>query len=352
MNDNPDNGGRDVFVVYDSNDEDARRTCFWQHLDDDQHLDDLSLDYISIAESIENDTNPATELFSWNAVHNVIIINWDAINTDIVYGSRDSLNFFEHYVPDMDRWVQDGNVVLVEEQSAARIPLQDAYDPFTFAEEMSQDYPLSVENVSPHGEDLTRVYRTLKNDDHPAVDGLDQTITLDNASVYREKWFPDRFTKNLASLDDYEASKRQMYVGWFDSYDDAWTPLLFADEERTRPTLLYRFAEGDTAVGAYVVSTMYLSSTEQTKLVQNLYTLAEENGGRTYLRQQEEERRTRRRRWLLWTAAALGGIIFVVALAVAYLLYGITPTGILGAMVTGAVSALVYVFVERRLSET
>lgn len=122
-----------VVIIYDRNDPKQRRTCFWEKIIDRFDQQEVSFRFLSISESFFKQ-NPAAELFSRNRT-DIIIINWDAINTDPVYGSDQAYIFFLHYVPDMDRWVKQGGVIIVESQSASSRLVQNAYDIFTFDSE-------------------------------------------------------------------------------------------------------------------------------------------------------------------------------------------------------------------------
>lgn len=251
----------------------------------------------------------------------------------------------------MDRWVKAGNVILVEEQSMASIPVQSAYDPFTYGgENLEQSYPVEVSEKGPidrMSQELYQVYRTLDLPDHPVVEELPEIVSLERATLYMKDWFPDRYTAGLPSLVDYHSLRRRMYVGWFESYSDEWDPLLFADEDRERPILLCRFVEGDDDIGAYVLTTMYLGSAEQTRLVRNIIDLPQT--APEYLEEREFRRKEQRRIWLRRAAIALGIVMATIAFVVGYLTYDLSIRSIGSTISVAVLYAVAYVLVEKFL---
>lgn len=339
-----------VNVLYDREEPIYRRRCFWEDIDDDETYSGYEFRYVSVYDGLERNENPANELFGTTSEAQALVLNWDVINTDLVYGSRENYDLLKHYIPDMNRWVrQNGNVILVENQSAGGNLLQEAYDIFAHGEYRSRDFSLTVSNETPY-DDMAYVDTSSEN---PVVDGLPERLSLERADLYAKTWFPDTLTGDLPSIQDFETEQKRLYAGWFESWDDNWEPLVFADENHKRPVLMCRYTkknEKHPYIGAYVVTTMYLASsnTEQvTTLIENILKLSTESEDQ--LQQLEQQREERRARRIKFAGVVVGGFITVVALGLGSLVFGISVNSILGAVITGAVSSFIYYAVEETL---
>ncbi len=318
-----------VVIIYDSSNPKKRRTCFWEKLKSRFDPNEFSFHFLSISELLVSGKNPATELFNKSKT-DAIIINWDSINTDPVYGSDRAHDFFHHYIPDMDRWVRQGGVIIVEAQCASSRLVQSAYEPFTYdVSEMKQKYPVIVYRKEGVGNE---VYKNNREKDHPLLKGIPDILNLEKAKLYLEGWFPEEYINGLPSLIDYQAFKKRLFAGWFTFYKN-WEPLLFADKKRRRPTLLCRFVRGDGVVGAYVLTTMYLASSELTDLVKNALNLS--TTGLQYL----ESLKTKQRRKTI-----LATVFWIIAMIIGTITYfkGFpTILTTISSILTGAVGSVI-----------
>jgi hypothetical protein len=121
-----------VVVLVDGRRPSRRRTCFWKDVlarSDHDLRNRAKVKLLSISDELRKRRNPATNLFSPEKT-DVIIINWDAMNGDPVYGSDRCYEFLEHYRPDMLEWLFQGGLLLVESQGASWSAAQGPYDCF------------------------------------------------------------------------------------------------------------------------------------------------------------------------------------------------------------------------------
>ena len=125
-----------VKVIYDSAKPEKRRTCFWKSDQiSSKYNETHEFEFISIAECLDKESNPFSllELFSRKNT-DIIIVNWDSINGDPIYGSDRAFQFFNHYRPDMISWVEKGGIIFLEAQTAAWQLVNDPY--FIFSKDI------------------------------------------------------------------------------------------------------------------------------------------------------------------------------------------------------------------------
>lgn len=114
-----------IKIIYDSKDPEKRRTCFWESVKE-QIEGNYNFQFISIKDTLESDDPfQLLELFDKNKT-DIIILNWDAINGDPIYGSDKTYQFFDHYKPDLNKWVENGGIIILEAQNAAWKPVQNS----------------------------------------------------------------------------------------------------------------------------------------------------------------------------------------------------------------------------------
>lgn len=262
-----------------------RRQCFWAEFlrRDDRLRCRTKARYYSIADAIKRQKNPAVRLFSQT---DVIVVNWDAINGDPVYGSDVALQFFRHYQPDMLDWLQKGGLLIVESQGISWSPAQMPYDAVVEALEGS-----SVQVCGTKWSLGTQVHVNPEyRQDRVCSDLEEDAFRIDPNGLWaRKRWFPKRFlNSHVQSLQFVRRHHRHLYRGWFEGWSDDWTPVLLAGDAKTaakhnqkRAVLLYRpvrssdASEGPPAIGYVVLSTLFLASSGLTGLVANLLDLPE-----------------------------------------------------------------------------
>jgi hypothetical protein len=274
------------------------------------------------------------------------VLNWDCINKDPVYRSLESYNFFEHYKPDMNRWVGGfGNVILVENQTIDGRPSQESYDIFTQDYYLDDKFGVEVSENSSIGS-KAYVNNSVSN---PIIEGLGNKITLEQSFLYNSKWFPEKLTNNLPSM-EFETVQKRLYSGWFTDWDDEWVPLIFADGNKEKPVMLARFTgnpDKEDYIGVYVVSTMYIGSSyndQVHKLIKNIFTLSSDSEQKlARIFEQKKEIENRRIKYI---GSIIGLVITGLGIGISTWLSNISISTILASIVTGVISAVFYYIVE------
>lgn len=341
--------GTRIAVIWDSRDPERRRGCFWE-IFREQFQEDLNgaiFNFISISESIASGQDPSSELFDKEKT-DVIIINWDAINTDPVYGSNIAREFFHHYVPDMNDWASQGGILIVEDQLAGCRLVQTAYDPFTYdAPGEEQKYPLLIHKKKFVNEDLMSsvIYKNLKQKEHPLLENIPKEIDLRHlAGIKQPDWFPWLRKGPRLGIRSYEKRKNRLSDGWFESYSKKWQVLFFADIHYHHPVMLFRpIIKDEKTLGAYVLTTMYIASSELIQIVKNAINLPN-----TYPSYMAKMRATKRRRqliWLVWTGLPI--LIAAIVLMSARLAGSEAIWSIVSAVISGIITAIIELLVGK-----
>lgn len=116
-----------IKIIYDSENENKSRPCFWKLVKVDGNYNPQ---FISIQDALASG-NPLQllDLFDKDNT-DIIILNWDSINNDPIYGSDRAYQFFDHYKPDLKMWVENGGILILEAQTAAWKLVQNSYNIF------------------------------------------------------------------------------------------------------------------------------------------------------------------------------------------------------------------------------
>lgn len=203
-----------------------RRTCFWTFAlksPEYELRNRARVKLFSISNELDRKRNPAITLFSSEKT-DVIVVNWDAINRDPVYGSDRSYSFLDHYRPDMFEWLSRGGVLLVESQGASWATAQMPYDCFT------NMFPNSYVHVSL--EMWTLGNRASIPPDHakhpPVADLSEADFEMNPGGLWaRKPWFPKRvLNTDVESLRFARRHQQHLYRGWFDEWSDDWIPII------------------------------------------------------------------------------------------------------------------------------
>lgn len=230
--------------------------------------------------------NPSCELFDRSKT-DIIIINWDVINTDPVYGSDRTQQFFEHYRPDIREWMKEGGIIIVESQGASWGAIQKPYEIFP------QCFNNSEVKITDRLWEIGReVLINSEYQHHPILEGLtDKDLELREGSLCRRKeWFPKAIARpTTQSLKEITRHPFKVYRGWFENYSDDWKPLILIKESK-KPVMLCRAVEGDREVGACVLTTMFIASSEFMKLIRNFINLPYEMRG-YFLKEKDEKKK-------------------------------------------------------------
>jgi hypothetical protein len=206
------------------------------------------------------------------------------MNGDPVYRSNDTFAFMGHYLGDMRRWLCDGGILVVESQGAALGALQKPYDRIT------EMFDGSHVSVSPEGWVMgSEVVIHPSAVDHPLARGmLTGGIALNQSGLWaRRRWFPRRLARgDQHSLRFLRKHHRLMYRGWFLNWSEDWVPIVVPIKDGTAAenaaVLLYRPVEDASGSrtdqrdhGAVVLTTLFIASSELTRLVSNIFDLTD-----------------------------------------------------------------------------
>lgn len=346
-----------IKIIYDKNDTNKRRTCFWdlpefpeickkgnnfEFISIGDYLDEKSIDENLIAKkstvkkstdkkSIDTKLNSLLLLNLFDRSQtDIIILNWDSINDDPIYGSNKTFNFFNHYKPDLSKWVKNGGIIIVEAQTAAWQLNQKSYDIF------SND--IITTKIRKRGISVQINNSVLT---HPVLRGLNNEIDLPSTGLFQKPWFPTCSNVCSISNTNNESNRKRLYQGWFECYPKNWVPLMFINEDTDDKVIIYRVKKllryanyylkcfknksyvnmkdifkfsidhtkkpvmlcnivsnkddsgGDT-VGAYIITTMYIGASSLDQLVINLLNLP--NNIKKYYDDNEKTLREKRQR--------------------------------------------------------
>lgn len=277
-----------IVVLIDRKRRAYRRTPFWRavfKVPDQDFRHRVDVRYLSIADELNRNRNPAPLMFTTDAA-DVIVVNWDVMNGDPAFGSDRTYAFIEHYRPDMAKWLREGGVLVLEAQGASWGAIQKPYDCVTG--------PLRDSQVKVH-EGLWCVGDTVtlnaKHKENPLAKGLTaDDLRLQPGGLWsRRNWFPKQmFRGNVESLAFARRHQRVMYRGWFDEWSQDWIPVLLPggpereamgdSTDSPKAVLLYRRVSAEApepspAVGHIVLTTMFIASSEQTALIDNILDL-------------------------------------------------------------------------------
>lgn len=256
--------------------ENEGRFCFWRDLCKgliEVEKRPFEFRFVSLCECVEKGKNPIPEIFNIKKTQ-LVIINWDAINGDLLYGSDKALHLLQHFVPDMDLWVKGGGIMLVECQEGSRRLRQEAYDLFG----MELGYPLAIQEEKEFGNRVHVNEDLIKS--HPLLIGLstDDNVVEKTGVDSSKPLYPAK--KSTDGLWDRDATARwqtKIYLGWFDikRMHRDWEPLIFARGKefgKKRPVMLCRTVRGERgAIGAYIVTSMFIGSSGWSKLIENIF---------------------------------------------------------------------------------
>lgn len=289
-----------IKVIYDSNDPNKRRTCFWEKIEENTQ-NNYQFQFISIRDTLDSDPCKLVDFFN-NDTTDIIIFNWDSINGDPVYGSDRVFDFFDHYRPDLNTWVENGGILILEAQTAAWKLVQESYNLFT---------KNNIKTTKKRIRDKSAYVNKKLLENHPILKNVAEEINVQQ-EFSEQNWFP--ISCGICSI---EHSEERLYQGWFEKYSKDWEPLIF-DINKKNPIMLCRIVKKEEnvgiKVGAYIITTMYIGASGINQLIENLldfpHTIL------SYYNQKEEFRRKRKKAYQKITG---------IAVIISFLLWWIFP---------------------------
>jgi hypothetical protein len=242
-----------VCVIADSTDQEKGRTCFWGLLK--EQLGDIEI----TVESFVDCRNEGRFLdFSG---YDCIVFSWDVLNNDHwMHGEVTqamTARAAREFLPD---WVKAGGLLILEAQACHWAPSQEAYDC------VLPKSGLTVRKYGYHRTKNRTSYRIVRrHEKHPFLKGLGLALDKDYECVgdtCDTHWFPDWY-KTHAQIRD--ALKQRTHSGTFLAHKPEWLPLLVCSNERL--PIMLATVRGN---GAIVATTMYLGSSGDVSLINNL----------------------------------------------------------------------------------
>jgi len=340
-----------TIIVDNTTEEGEGRLCSWR--DPSKGRIELAeepyeFNFVSLSEYIEKGKNPVPDIFNIEKTQ-VVIVNWDVLNGDPLYGSDKTFRVFQHFLIDIDIWVKAGGVMLVECQEGSRRLRQEVYN--LLGEELG--YPLAIQEKNDFGNHI-HINKDLKS--HPLLTDLgpdDYVVTNTRVDSSRKLYPTDKSSECMRSHDENARWNKKIYVGWFDDKrcHQEWEALIFARGKefgKKRPVMLCRTVKGETgSIGAYIITSMFIGSSGWLKLIENIVSFGGESARRAHslfgLRRQVK----RKQLMLLIVIGVLGAA----SLVVIGLFYPGELGPLFGAAVIG-IGASVYRWVKGYLERT
>jgi hypothetical protein len=205
----------------------------------------------------------------------VLIVNWDAVNGDPIYGADLAQRWFDHHRPEVMLFVRSGGLLIVEGQAKYHVPVQQAYDAVFGRSELvvsRTDDPLQPDLAWNRTGDLCRIASAAR--EIPSFQAPPDRLEPNIKSTF-QRLFPG-FTHSLFAP-GYEESGRWafLYRGWFRSAlvgrsNLKWVPLAKVGDRRRKWDVARIAKHGK---GAVVATTMMLASSDQRGFVEAILKL-------------------------------------------------------------------------------
>lgn len=223
-----------IVVLVDRKDSAKRRTSFWKEVLRVSTYDLRSktkVRYVSIADELDHKRNPALHLFSGRTT-DVIILNWDVVNGDPVYGSDRALQFLRHYRPDLLSWLHHGGLLLVESQGESWGTSNDPYECFSGMFADSQVKLCSGLWTLGNRAAVNPVHKS-----HLLAHGLqDDDLELKAGGLWaRKPWFPRRARQSDIESLAFARRHQQLYRGWFEDWSADWDAVIVPRPDSLAP---------------------------------------------------------------------------------------------------------------------
>lgn len=267
-----------IKIIYDRKDSDRehpslkRRTCFWKTISEKggEELKGHNIDFISISDEInkyfQNDVahlDPFLPEILFGASTDILIINWDSINGDPVYGSDKAYAFLNHYKIRMNLWIKEGGIVLLESQSGQHQLVEKAYKIFDTNIEVTTKINDGAGPITPN--------KKLQKIEDPILCNIPDNFQLKYKGTFEDPWFPVQCTLPGIQACDPAVKRRKLWQGWFEKIPNGWDPIFF--NELSKPIMIRKYDSNTQNVGACVLSTMYIGSSDFPLLIKNIISL-------------------------------------------------------------------------------
>jgi len=240
-----------IAIIVDDLNSDRRRYCFWEERL--SSLSGLEVELVSLS-------HQKTEQKFFNIYYyDIIIFNWDTINNDVMFNSDRNQTIVKNSQEHFTHFVREGGILIMENQARYWHPVQDAYDSL-LSGQVTVPKRILLENEEPSLAATARINKQHKN--HPLIHNLPSVLHSAYLHVPNFDWFPPG-TVGSRTLQGLHPTK--IYSGAFQRWNAEWLPLLYTDDGK-HPIMLVK----TDGLGLWVVSTMYLASSNIIVLIENL----------------------------------------------------------------------------------
>jgi hypothetical protein len=195
----------------------------------------------------------------------VLVLNFDSINGDPVFGSDVALDWFRHRELTILAFVAEGGIVVVEGQTMLSVPVQESYDAIFGRRELRVSGPTTRSVSSVERDKIGGSCRI--NDEagrrYNLFTGLGTNRIFSDAPDNVQHFFPGAARLALGVANEEDFTWKLLYRGWFSrlrplSRRLRWVNLIETDNQPYPQAVLVGAQWGN---GAIFASTMFLAGT-------------------------------------------------------------------------------------------
>jgi hypothetical protein len=254
----------DICIIYDSTDLKKQRTSFWGQALQQWCRPPPQGRYLSLSHKCLHEEAARARYMGFDSPvsYDVVIFNWDVLNGDPTFASDRSQQIARYYAPALRRFVELGGLVVLECQAVRWSPCQNAYDAILVEAGLPRLRVANSKRIS-FGFSVKPAKRLVGQ--HPFLPtGLPHQIEAGECDWNRARaWFP-RYSVSLKVVRALQGTWHRVYSGAFVRVKKRhWQPILYTEDGRYPVACVYH----NRGEGAYLVTTMYLASTNITELL-------------------------------------------------------------------------------------
>jgi hypothetical protein len=242
-----------IAIIVDDLDPDRRRRCFWE--EQLSSLPDVQYELVNLLKHMDE------RKFFNVYMYDIIIFNWCSLDGCVMYASERLQAVVGYYDDHFIQFVRKGGILIIENQPKRWRPVQKAYD------------VLLPEEVSVISREMhlfgSKVLVNEKLKRHPLIQNLPDVLHSAYNHAPNESWFPPGST-SAKSLQELYPTK--IYSGGFLHWKSDWLPLLYTDD-KLYPVMLVK----NDGLGLWIVTTMYLASSNIKELIESIIIGAKRN---------------------------------------------------------------------------
>lgn len=259
-----------ICIVVDRKKLNKRRYCYWEDVLDEitqkllyDHIE-VNYDIRSIADEFEEKRGIPFDIFE-EGKYDIIIFNWNSLNGDPQFNADKTLHLVKGFQQEeISTWVGNRNILMVEAQTRFGKLSQEAYDAILGDNELKVGGTKKSYGVS--------VICNKKYQNHPIIKNL-KFVLESKGTYFNKSAYPSNLNAERYKID---TPSDKIHVGYFELKDykrSSWKPLLLSKDRKNRkPTMLIKYQMGKERkkCGAYIVTSMFLASSDQKKLIESI----------------------------------------------------------------------------------